>query len=122
MGVLKNDRSEQVAQALYNRKEGENLKDLCKNIEGITYSYFSSLSRKREVLERVEELKALDKNRDILNKEDRLKLLTTIINEEQDTDTKIKAIQALDKIDDKTIKTEEGHKQIIIQLPDNGRN
>lgn len=124
MSELQDAKLERIAQLVFHKKPKETKRDLCNKMEeGLQYEYFCSLSRKPEVKERILELKTEDKNKDIMGKEARLKTLTNIINTTDDTDVKIKAIQALDKIDDRTeAETDSTVKQVVIQLPDNKRN
>jgi len=124
MGELKNKRSERIAQLLFKKKSKQTKKDLCDKLnDGTQYPYFTEICRSKAVKERVLELQTEEKNKLIMGKEERLEALTKLINETDDADTKIKAIQALDRIDDRSaIDTDSTHKQIIIKLPDNKRN
>jgi len=122
MSKLDNVKYEKVAQTIHN-SVNKNTKEMAE-IAGIGAQYFREISKKQIIKDRLEELKDEELSKLILSKEDRLKMLTTMINQckPDDIDNKIKLLTALDKLDDRKSVVGIGRKQIIIQLPDNERD
>ena len=126
MGILENATEEEVAQLLFaNKGKGKDKltkKDMAVKLNK-QYSYITNLSRKACVLDRVIELELEEVNKDALDSDGRIRLVTKKINECKDADMLRKWIELLHKIDDRASHEEQLNKQIVIvKLPDNGRD
>lgn len=123
---LSNHTEECVAKKLYDNKskgkDKQTKKSMAKDM-GLQYQYFTNLSRKACVLDRVNELAIEDDSKDKMDKDGRIKLLTDKINSCTDSDTLVKLIALLDKIDDRESAVDRANEQIVIvKLPDNNRS
>jgi DNA-directed RNA polymerase subunit H (RpoH/RPB5) len=124
--LIRQAQYEEVAKALTG---GETKEEILKRLK-LNKSQLRYIQKQPAVRQLMEEYlgKAkvkVEDNTEILDKEHRLKLLTDIIRNAErkgDIDTLLKAIQTLDKIDDRRAASEPNAKQVIISLPDNERN